>query len=518
MHLISLDDFRKRRGPCDAAVFRLATGAAAEVAGRDRTLRFCFSDGSVDRAGDRIDPNGWDLAPFKQNNVALWAHDSFNPPIGRAHNVGTIGDRLMGDIEFAPAETYAFADTIYRLAKDGFINAVSVGFKPTDWEFSNDKERPYGIDFRKQELLEISPCPVPCNANALIEARAKGIDTRPLMEWAERLLDGDGGQVLISRHTLEDIFKAANTPHSARARYRALTETKHMAEWKCGASRDLAVEDSDAWDGPAAEKSIFEWAGGEDFDPAKARKGFLFYDAAKPKERGSYKDPIAHVVGGELKVPTGAIRAAASRVPQTDIPDSVKSDGEAVLAHYKEKAGIKSAGEGTNVGGGALVGNCGRKKDEECGMKDPAECAMHAPENKRAKGFSGSCGRGKDEECGMKDPQECSVHATFGDCGRDKDEMCGMKDPQQCRIHREETKSRKSGRRVSRENLEHLDKALDHIGACLEHIKAVKESNDPDDDGDDDAENDGPEFLDPPPKTVDGRLAEVRRLRSTLKS
>ena len=118
-----------------------------------------------------------------------------------------------------------------------------------------------------------------------------------------------------------------------------------MADWKIGASRNLAIEDSDAWDGAAAEKSIFAHAGGDDFDPKKARAGFLVYDADKPKERGSYKLPIAHEVDGALKVPKGAIRAAASRLPDTDIPDAVKKRAQAVLDHYKKEAGIGDDGK-----------------------------------------------------------------------------------------------------------------------------------------------------------------------------
>jgi HK97 family phage prohead protease len=179
-------------GVANAPIFRFATSPAVEVAGKERTLRFCFSDGSLDRAGDTIDPKGWVLDGFLRNPIALWAHASSEPPIGRAVNVGLVGKRLMGDIDFAPPETYDFADTIYRLAKGGYINAVSVGFNPLEWSFVNQPDRPYGIDFKRQELLEVSLVPVPCNENALAEARAKGIDTRPLARWAERALDGAG--------------------------------------------------------------------------------------------------------------------------------------------------------------------------------------------------------------------------------------------------------------------------------------------------------------------------------------
>ena len=209
--LVSAEQFRKdlkaKRKPA-GGVFRVSTESPLPVEGADRTLRFCFSDNSVDRMGDTIDAAGWDISDFERNPVALWAHDSSAPPVGGASNVAVEGDRLMGDIAFAPPETYLFADTVYRLVLGKFIRAVSVGFMPTKYSFvENDPERGFGIDFLEQILLEISVCPVPANPNALAEARRKGIDTRPLMEWAERTLDGSE-KVTLSRTELERLRKA----------------------------------------------------------------------------------------------------------------------------------------------------------------------------------------------------------------------------------------------------------------------------------------------------------------------
>ena len=219
MQLIALEAWRKaardglRPG---AAVYRVGSGDPTLLDDKSRIVRFCFSDGSVDRMGDTIDPNGWDLADFNANPVALWAHDSTSPPIGRASNVAVEGARLMGDIEFADVETYAFADTVFRLLIGKFLQAVSVGFLPTKYSFvDNDPNRGFGIDFEKQQLLEISVCPVPANPNALSEARSKGIDTRPLVEWAERTLAGDG-RTLITRAELERLRKAAKEPSMTR--------------------------------------------------------------------------------------------------------------------------------------------------------------------------------------------------------------------------------------------------------------------------------------------------------------
>lgn len=206
MKLLSSDDFRaaaKDGQRPEGTLFKFAT-AEPETVGEaaSRTKRFVFSDATVDHSDDSIDPKGWNLGIFKRNPVALFSHMSWDPPIGRASNVAVQDNKLVGDIEFATADVYEFADTIYRLVDGGFLKAVSVGFKPDEWAFTNDKNRPYGIDFKKQTLLEISVCPVPCNPNALNEARSIGVDTRPLAEWAEKVLDS-GETVFMPRKDVE---------------------------------------------------------------------------------------------------------------------------------------------------------------------------------------------------------------------------------------------------------------------------------------------------------------------------
>jgi HK97 family phage prohead protease len=161
-----------------AAVERLGSVVRATDNG-SRVVTFCFSDGSVDRVGDKINPHGWQLSGFKANPVCLWAHLSNEPPIGRVLRTYVAAERLMGDIEFASAEVYPFADQVYRLVVNRFINSVSVGFLPVEWKFSDDDSRGFGIDFLRQELLEISVVPVPANANALVQAAAvKGLAVR----------------------------------------------------------------------------------------------------------------------------------------------------------------------------------------------------------------------------------------------------------------------------------------------------------------------------------------------------
>lgn len=106
--------------------------------------------------------------------------------------------------------------------------------------------------------------------------------------------------------------------------------------------QDLPVTDRGReWDSSAAEKRVRRWAGVEDEPNDKYRRAFVWYDSDKKDNFGSYKLPIADVVGGKLKaVPRAVIAAAAvmqgSRggidLPTSDV-DRVKSH----LARYYKK-------------------------------------------------------------------------------------------------------------------------------------------------------------------------------------
>lgn len=159
---------------------RLMPVAVTKLA--DRVLEIAGSTEDKDRLGDIIRASGWKLGPFKKNPIFLWAHNYNSPPIGRSTRVwiDKATSRLMFNIEFAPPETYEFADTIYKLYVGGFLHATSVGFIPLDWE-GKSEENPFpkwdNNVFTSQELLELSAVPVPANANALVTARDEGVIT-----------------------------------------------------------------------------------------------------------------------------------------------------------------------------------------------------------------------------------------------------------------------------------------------------------------------------------------------------
>lgn len=158
---------------------------ARVIDGEMRALRFTISTADIDREQDRIDLAGWDLRNFVRNPVVLWGHDASRLPIGRAFDVTIEDNALKASIEFIPTDTPeggAFAESVYRLARSGFIAATSVGFRPLKWDYTRDPARGAddwfpGIDFEQQELVELSVVTVPANPEALMDAPAPGEGT-----------------------------------------------------------------------------------------------------------------------------------------------------------------------------------------------------------------------------------------------------------------------------------------------------------------------------------------------------
>lgn len=350
--LLSVEDFRSsaRDGGRPEGMVVRASADPAEAVDGSRRVKFTFSDGTVDRAGDSIDPKGWQLDNFNKNPVALFGHDSWNidSVIGRAVNVSTAGKKLVGEIEFAEMDINPKADMAFRMVKAGLLSAVSVGFLPLEYSFSSEKDRPHGIDFTKQELLEISLVPVPCNANAVLQARSLGIDVAPLSEWAQRILDGEG-KVPVARTFLEEVFRAAKTPRAVRLKYLAPDAEPDASDWRAAAARNLDLDQAENYDGAAAAARIFAAAGfdGDTPDADMARSGFLLYDAANPGRKGSYRLPFCDIVEGELKAVSAGLNAAAARLSSQDVPQEVLAEAKSVVDGYVavQRAGRKISAE-----------------------------------------------------------------------------------------------------------------------------------------------------------------------------
>lgn len=141
-----------------------------------RIVSFVGSTGDRDRDDEVIKPSGWDVARYKQNPVFLWGHNHSNPPIGKTVSIKK--DRESGtlnfDVEFPTEDIYPFADTIFKLYKSGYLNAVSVGFMPLEYKEGDPEKGEPRRTYTRTELLELSGVTVPSNYNALVSARAAG--------------------------------------------------------------------------------------------------------------------------------------------------------------------------------------------------------------------------------------------------------------------------------------------------------------------------------------------------------
>lgn len=133
-------------------------------------LEFILSDGSRDRHGTRINPNGWDLADFQRNPVALFGHDS-DFPIGRWDRVRVEGGKLIGTLRLASKGTSQRIDELIGLVEQGILRAVSVGFSIVKMGERSKSE----WDIERQALHEVSLVSVGSNKNALAQARAMNI-------------------------------------------------------------------------------------------------------------------------------------------------------------------------------------------------------------------------------------------------------------------------------------------------------------------------------------------------------
>ena len=135
------------------------------------------SDETVDRYGDIIRAEGWELANYRANPIVLFGHSSYSP-IGQSHS-RVEGKTLLSTIKLANAGTSPEIDYYRALIEQGILRATSVGFMPTKAvvPILDKDKRITGFEYNGQELLELSVVSVPANPAAL--ALAKSMNLQP---------------------------------------------------------------------------------------------------------------------------------------------------------------------------------------------------------------------------------------------------------------------------------------------------------------------------------------------------
>jgi HK97 family phage prohead protease len=128
-------------------------------------------DSFRDVVGDSTHPMlGWDIADFRRNPIALWAHDS-RSPIGTWRDVGVNDGALRGRLHLAPSGSTKLVDELRALLAANVVRGISVGFRPIESKPRSNG----GTHYLKQTLVEASLVAVPANPSALLTAKALGI-------------------------------------------------------------------------------------------------------------------------------------------------------------------------------------------------------------------------------------------------------------------------------------------------------------------------------------------------------
>lgn len=122
------------------------------------TFEVVISTADVDRQGEVVDQNGWDLTNYKNNPVVLFGHDYYSLPIGVCDSIELTEGKLIAKGRFAPMEANPFAQQVRKLYDLKIMRATSVGFIVREAN---------GNVITKAELLEFSFVPVPANPYAL---------------------------------------------------------------------------------------------------------------------------------------------------------------------------------------------------------------------------------------------------------------------------------------------------------------------------------------------------------------
>lgn len=163
---------------------------AKKVQQDNGTFDVIISVESVDRAGEIVKQDGWDLSNYKNNPIVLWGHDYYSLGIGVAleqYNttykgmpaLGARGVFYSGDINPLAQQVRRMYDFGLKLGV-GAGCTTSVGFIPKDFDKDNQNI------ITRAELLEFSFVPIPAQQDVgpaqgrmltVEEAKELGLDT-----------------------------------------------------------------------------------------------------------------------------------------------------------------------------------------------------------------------------------------------------------------------------------------------------------------------------------------------------
>jgi len=154
---------------------------------KNKQVTAYVSPAVIDRVGDLIPPEEWNLTNYKNHPVLLSQHDwygSIKSQIGEVIDIGIDDKGLYATMEYYVGKGNEEADWAWFLASKN-RSAYSVGFynKGGEETMSDNDNKSYNI-LKNCELLEISQVMIPANQDAvsgnksLVKTMKEFLDTR----------------------------------------------------------------------------------------------------------------------------------------------------------------------------------------------------------------------------------------------------------------------------------------------------------------------------------------------------
>lgn len=207
---------------------KITIGARAPELDDDGLMFFVASDSTVDSYNDVIDPTGWDLSDFRKNPVFMPFHDYSKAPLGMIPEL-RVGEKLIVGVLWD--EEDPVAERLKSKYERGFMRGVSVGFRPIEAEYNDERG---GFDFHKQKLLEVSAVPIPANPNALKLKTAARPEVRERLD--AELRDWLQLKTIYDPDFVDSLLKACELP--------ALSRLEDVATQLEGALTQLSTQET----------------------------------------------------------------------------------------------------------------------------------------------------------------------------------------------------------------------------------------------------------------------------------
>lgn len=155
------------------AIKQFLTSVTSTGVKADAEASMTVSTSSPDRDGDRIFPSGLNATAYLRNPALMWSHGGAEKyaaiPIGTVTAIETTSTGIRASWRWLADDP--LADRVRNAWQQGVIRAASIGFKPIE----RTPNEHGGFDITKFELLEISLCAIPTNAEAVRALKALGL-------------------------------------------------------------------------------------------------------------------------------------------------------------------------------------------------------------------------------------------------------------------------------------------------------------------------------------------------------